>query len=61
MNETNAAVRSLIGEGGERVTDFEEIYAPYFDGVFRYVLSLCGDAGMAEEVTQEAFYKAMEG
>ncbi len=28
--------------------------------VYRYVFSLCRDESVAEEVTQEAFYKAME-
>lgn len=40
--------------------DFEEVYRRYFDLVYRYIFSLCGNEGIAEEITQEAFYKAME-
>lgn len=40
--------------------DFENIYSQYYDSVFRYVLSLCGNEHTAEEVTQEAFFKALK-
>ena len=40
------------------MTDFEEIYATYFDSVYQYVLSLCRDVHTAEEVTQESFFRA---
>lgn len=40
--------------------DFERVYSEYFDLVFRYVLSLCRDESLAEEVTQEAFFKALK-
>lgn len=42
------------------MTPFEEIYKEHFDGVYRYVYSLCRDESAAEEITQETFYKAME-
>lgn len=35
--------------------DFEE----YGMFVFRYLMTLCGEAGMAEELTQETFYRAI--
>lgn len=38
---------------------FDDIYRQYFDPVYRYVLSLSGDAQIAEEITQETFFKAM--
>ena len=38
---------------------FDEIYQTYFDPVYRYVLSFSGDTHVAEEVTQETFFKAM--
>jgi len=41
------------------VTDFGEIYAEYFSDVYKYVISLCRDEAIAEEVTQETFFKAM--
>lgn len=40
--------------------DFEKIYSEYYDTVFRYTLSLCKDEAWAEEITQEAFFKALK-
>ncbi len=40
--------------------DFEKIYSEYYDTVFQYVLSLCRDEVLAEEITQEAFFKALK-
>ena len=40
--------------------DFEAIYVQHFDGVYKYVLFLCRNETMAEEITQETFYRAME-
>lgn len=42
------------------VTDFKQVYDMYFRDVYRYALSLCRDEAMAEEVTQETFFKALE-
>lgn len=39
---------------------FETIYLEHFDSVFRYTYSLCRDESLAEEITQDAFYKALE-
>lgn len=41
------------------MTDFEEIYKAYFHDVFSYIRSLSGDEHIAEEITSEAFLKAM--
>lgn len=41
------------------MTDYGEIYAEYFSDVYKYVLSLSRDESIAEEVTQETFFKAM--
>lgn len=41
------------------MTDFEEIYKEYFSAVYKYALSLCRDELLAEEVTQETFFKAL--
>ena len=46
-------------KGGEKVTDFEAIYDLYFRDVYRYTLSLCRNEAVAEEITQETFYKAL--
>lgn len=40
--------------------DFEAIYIQYFDSVYKYVFSLCRDGTIAEEITQETFFRAME-
>lgn len=40
--------------------DFEKIYLEYYDMVFQYVLSLCKNEQWAEEITQEAFFKALK-
>lgn len=40
--------------------DFEAIYRQYYDPVYRYVFSLCRDEPLAEEITQETFFRAME-
>ncbi len=40
--------------------DFEAIYIEHFNNVYKYVFSLCRNEAVAEEITQEAFYKAME-
>jgi len=45
--------------GGEEVTDFEEIYTEYFSDVYKYVLTLCRNESVAEEVTQESFFKVL--
>ncbi len=39
--------------------DFDQIYQDCFDPVYRYVLSLSQDPTVAEEITQETFFKAM--
>lgn len=42
------------------MTDFQKIYDLYFRPVYRYARSLCRDEALAEEVTQETFFKALE-
>ena len=46
-------------KGGEKVADFEEVYRRYFADVYKYVLALSRDEAVAEEVTQETFFKAL--
>lgn len=40
--------------------DFERIYAEYYDAVYGYCLRLTHDHHLAEEVTQESFFKALK-
>jgi RNA polymerase sigma factor (sigma-70 family) len=46
-------------KGGGRVTEFEKIYRDYFDDVFLYIKRLSGSEDIADDITSEAFYKAM--
>lgn len=39
---------------------FQEIYDLYFKDVYKYCLSLCRDPDLAEEITQETFFKALK-
>lgn len=40
--------------------EFEDIYKHYFSDVYRYTLSLCRNKEVAEEITQETFFKALK-
>ena len=40
--------------------NFEEIYEAYFKDVYLYTKSLVGDKNVAEEITQETFFKALK-
>ena len=50
---------SYLSEGGEKV-NFEEIYTAYFQDVYLYTKSLVADKDIAEEITQETFFKALK-
>ncbi|MBQ2928521.1 MAG: RNA polymerase sigma factor [Oscillospiraceae bacterium] len=42
------------------MTDFQEVYDLYFKDVYKYALSLSRNPQIAEEVTQETFFKALK-
>ena len=42
------------------MTDIDQIYREYFTDVYRYLLSLCRNESIAEEITQETFFKALK-
>ena len=42
------------------MTEFEEIYNAYFKDVELYLLAICHDAHLAEELTAEVFFRALE-
>jgi RNA polymerase sigma-70 factor (ECF subfamily) len=39
--------------------EFEQIYQTYFKAVTLYVIQMCGNEHIAEEITSETFYKAI--
>lgn len=39
--------------------DFEQLYTTYFRKVYGFALSLSRNAHMAEEITQETFYRVL--
>lgn len=42
------------------MTQFQEVYDLYFKDVYKYTLTLCRNEHLAEEVTQETFFKALK-
>lgn len=40
--------------------DYQAIYTQYFQDVYKYLLSLCRDPVLAEEITQETFFKVLK-
>jgi len=40
--------------------DFQQVYDLYFRDVYKYALSLSRDPHVAEEITQETFFKALK-
>lgn len=40
--------------------DFDKIYAEYYLEVYKFVLTLCQNPTLAEEITQESFFKALK-
>ena len=40
--------------------DIEKLYREYFTPVYRCTLSLVHDPDMAEEITQETFFRALK-
>lgn len=41
------------------VESFDQVYEEYFEQVYRYILSISQNQNLAEEITQETFYKAL--
>lgn len=40
------------------MTDFEKIYTENTDFIYKYLLKFCGNSSVAEELTQETFFRA---
>ncbi len=45
-------------KGGDGVLDFEKVFQENNSFIFRYLMKLCGDVSLAEELTQETFFRA---
>ena len=41
------------------MADFEEIYNQYFQDIFRYIRGLTANVDLAEEITEDTFFKAL--
>lgn len=42
------------------MNDSEKLYESYYEDVFRFLRGLSADEGLAEELTQETFYRALK-
>ena len=45
-------------KGGDGVADFERLFEENSGLIFRFLMKLCGDVSLAEELTQETFFRA---
>lgn len=43
------------------MTEFEQVYRAYFGDVYRFLCMLSRDPALAEELTSETFFRAMDG
>ena len=50
----------IVENSYEFPQNFDKIYTEYFSEVYKFVLSLCQNPALAEEITQEAFFKALK-
>lgn len=56
---TFSLIERHISKGGDKM-DLEKLYKDYFIVVYKYILSISRNQNMAEEITQETFFKAMK-
>lgn len=47
-------------KGGKALGDLNEIYIKYAEDVYKYLMCLCHDTDLSEELTQETFYQAVK-
>lgn len=40
--------------------DLDQLYREYFTSVYRYIFSMCKDSLLAEEITQETFFRRLK-
>lgn len=46
-------------KGGRRVDELTEIYEQHAEQVYKYLITLCRNTDLAQELTQETFYQAI--
>lgn len=51
-------LKRYVSEGEGKQLDIKELYKLYIHDVYRYLLSLCKDESVAEDLTQDTFMKA---
>jgi RNA polymerase sigma-70 factor (ECF subfamily) len=47
-------------KGGKGLGELDEIYRNYSEEVFKYLMCLCNNVALSEELTQETFYQAVK-
>lgn len=45
-------------KGGENVLDYDKVFRENQGFIYRYLMKLCGNESLAEELTQETFFRA---
>ena len=45
-------------KGGDGVLDFDKVFQENNPFIFRFLMKLCGNVSLAEELTQETFFRA---
>lgn len=53
-------IRSYRCQGGERLGNIEQLYQMYFKDVYLYLRAISKSEDIAEELTQETFFKALK-
>ncbi|MDD6071602.1 MAG: sigma factor [Clostridiales bacterium] len=48
-------------QGGEGLVNIEQLYRMYFKDVYLYLRAITKNQDLAEELTQETFFKALKG
>ena len=44
---------------GDIIVGFDELYQQYFKNIYHFLLGISKDSHLAEEITQEIFFKAL--
>lgn len=52
--------KSYTCKGGEKLIFIEQIYKEYYHDIYLFLLALTKNESLAEEITQETFFKAMK-